>query len=206
MQIINHLEQDFETKINKIVSNNSEINTKTNEQVLKILNLVKNDGDKAIIEICNKFDNANFKNPQDLLVSQKEIDESIDKINPELLQALKLSYQRILSYHKKQLPEDFIYEDDIGVTLGNRWQAIESICVYAPGGSAIYPSSILMSAVPAITAGVKNITATIPSNNGKIADVVLAACKICNINQVYKIGGTAAIAAFAYGTKTIALL
>ena len=93
--------------------------------------------------------------------------------------------------------------DELGVKLGNKWKSIESVCVYAPGGTAIYPSSVLMSAVPAIIAGVKEIVATIPSKDGKIHDAVLAACKICGIKKIYKIGGAAAIAAFAHGTQSI---
>ncbi len=155
MQILNYKDSNFQDKLNQILINNEEFDAQITEDVKNIIQLVKNEQDEAIIEICNKFDQANFKNPQDLIVKKSEIDNAFKNINPKILESLKLAHDRIKSYHEKQLPIDFEYKDEIGVTLGNRWQAIESICVYAPGGTAIYPSSILMSAIPAITAGVK---------------------------------------------------
>lgn len=203
MQILNYKDSDFQGKLNQILINNEEFDAKITENVKNIINSVKKHQDEAIIEICNKFDQANFKKSEDLIVKKDEIDNALKNINPKILESLKLARDRIKSYHKKQLPTDFEYKDEIGVTLGNKWQAIESICVYGPGGTAIYPSSILMSAIPAITAGVKEIVATIPSKAGKIDDSIIAACHICGIDKIYKIGGSAAVAAFAYGTKTI---
>lgn len=203
MQKITYADSSFSENLKKIVENNQSIDSQKELIVSEIINSVRNDGDHALINLCNKFDGSNFGNSQDLLVNQMDLDESIHNIDPKLLSALKLAYERIKTYHQKQIPNDFEYTDNLGTTLGNKWKAIESVCVYAPGGSAIYPSSILMSAVPAIVAGVKNIVATVPSKNGKIDDSVLAACKICGIEKVYKIGGAGAIAAFALGTKSI---
>ena len=203
MKIVSSNDSSFKEKLSQIVKNNQKIDKKLDDDVSSIIESVKNEGDDFIIKICNKFDGSDFKNANDLLVSKKEIDNATKDIDQEVFAALKLAYQRIKSYHERQLPQDFEYKDKIGVKLGNRWQAIESVCVYAPGGTAIYPSSVLMSAIPAIVAGVQNIIATIPSKNGKIDNSVLAACKICGIEKIYKIGGAAAIAAFAHGTKTI---
>ncbi|MDA0901954.1 MAG: histidinol dehydrogenase [Proteobacteria bacterium] len=172
-------------------------------KVAQIIADVKENGDQAIINICNQFDKANFNDAADLLVNEEDIKQAVQRVNPDLLAALKLAYQRIYEYHSKQLPQDFEYEDDLGNKLGNRWQAIESMAVYVPGGTALYPSSVLMGAVPAIVAKVKNIVLTVPSFAGKIDDAVLAAAQICGIKTIYKMGGSAAIAALALGTKTV---
>ncbi len=203
MKKITYKDLDFAKKLEEIAQINQSINPEQEKIVANIINSVREKGDKSIIDICNKFDGSEFRNPEDLLVDKEELDNSVYNISKELLISLEIAYDRIFSYHEKQMPDDFEYHDKTGTILGNKWQAIQSICVYAPGGTAIYPSSILMSAVPAIVAGIKNIVATIPSRNGKIDDSVLAACKICGIETVYKIGGAAAIAAFALGTKTI---
>ncbi|MBM5782696.1 MAG: histidinol dehydrogenase, partial [Pelagibacterales bacterium] len=112
-------------------------------------------------------------------------------------------FKRIKLYHTKQLPKDFTFTDSSGTKLGNLWRNIESIGIYVPGGSASYPSSVLMSAIPALVAKVQDISICVPSTSGKINDAVLYAAKICGIKKIYKIGGAQAIAALAYGTKTI---
>ena len=172
------------------------------KQVEKIIAATKKDGDKALISYSNKFDKAQFSKAKDLLASKKEIDAALKNIAPTTLAALKMAYERITAYHKKQLPQDFLYTDEQGVTLGNSWRAIESIGVYAPGGTASYPSSVLMSAVPAIVAGAREIRLCVPSESGKLNDAVLVAAHICGISEIYKIGGAQAIAALAYGTKS----
>lgn len=171
--------------------------------VQNIIAQVQEKKDSALISYSNKFDGTRFSATQDFIVSEKEINNAIKNLDPAIYKALKMAYDRIVSYHKKQLPKSFSYKDKIGVTLGNEWRAIESVGIYAPGGTASYPSSVLMSAVPAIVAGVKKIKLCAPSNNGKLNDAVLAAAKICGIKEIYKIGGAQAIAALAYGTDTI---
>ncbi|MSP33633.1 MAG: histidinol dehydrogenase [Rickettsiales bacterium] len=173
------------------------------KQVEKIIATTKKDGDKALISYSNKFDKAQFSKAQNFIVNKKEIDAAIKNISPKTFASLQMAYARIFDYHKKQLPEDFLYKDTQGVTLGNSWRAIESIGVYAPGGTASYPSSVLMCAVPAIVAGSKNIKLCAPSESGKLSDAVLVAAHICGIKEIYKIGGAQAIAALAFGTKSI---
>ena len=173
------------------------------KDVEEIINITKKDGDKALISFSNKFDKTAFKKSADLLVTNKEIIDAEKSLNKEVKQALKLAYQRIALYHKKQLPKDFLFTDNLGVELGNSWRAINSIGVYVPGGTASYPSSVLMSAIPAIIAGVKEISISAPSTAGKINPAVLFAAKICGIKNIYKIGGAQAITAFTYGTNTV---
>jgi len=178
--------------------NNDKIST-----VRNIINNVKENKNAEIIKICNKFDGANFQKDEDLLVSEAEITQAKNNIDPKLLEALKISYDRITAYHQKQLPQDFAYIDKLGVKLGNIWKPLDSVGVYVPGGTANYPSSVLMGAIAAIVAGVKNISITVPSNNGKVAQAVLVAADLCNIKKIYKVGGAAAIAALAFGTENI---
>lgn len=174
------------------------------EKIAKeIISDVKKNGDKALISYSNKFDKTKFKKAQDFLASSKEIIAAEKSLNPKVRQALETAFQRIKSYHEKQLPKDFTFKDKSGVELGNHWRAIESIGIYVPGGTASYPSSVLMSAVPALVAGVKEISICAPSSGGKINPAVLFAAKICGINKIYKIGGAQAITALAYGTETV---
>ena len=205
MKIINDKEKDFAQKLEKIIQQN-QAEIEDNNLATKVADIifdVKKNGDDALIKIANKFDGANFKKAADLLVPLQEIKDAKNKINKDLLAALTLSKKRIYEYHLHQKPKDFFYKDEIGIGLGNIWKAIEKIGIYAPGGAALYPSSILMSAVPALVAGVKNIILTTPAQNGKIAPVILAAANLCGIKTIYKIGGASAIAALALGTKTI---
>lgn len=171
--------------------------------VSEIISAVKKDGDKALISLSNKFDKTNFKKPAELLVSPKEIENSEKLISKEVRDALKMAYQRIKDYHQKQLPKDFKFTDKAGVELGNLWRSIDLIGIYVPGGTASYPSSVLMSAVPAIVSGVKEIVMCAPTSGGKINPAVLFAAKICGIKKIYKIGGAQAIAALTFGTPTI---
>jgi len=175
--------------------------TKTVETI--IANVRKN-GDKALISYCNKFDRAGFTKAENLLVSKKEITVAEKILDPKVKRALQQAFSRIENYHQKQLPKDFHFKDEQGVELGNHWRAIESIGIYTPGGTASYPSSVLMSAVPAITAGVSEISMCIPTFAGRINPAILFAAKICGIKKIYKIGGAQAIAALALGTNSIA--
>ncbi len=168
-----------------------------------IITDVRKNGDRALINYSNKFDKSDFKKPADFVVTKKEIDLAEKQVPKEVKDALKLAFKRIYAYHKKQLPKNFYFKDSLEVELGNIWRAIESVGVYAPGGTASYPSSVLMSAVPALVAGVKEISLCAPTTNGKLNPAILFAAKLCGIKNIYKIGGAQAIAALAYKTNTI---
>lgn len=192
------------SSVGKFLAARKKSSANITKQVEEIISITKKHGDKALVDFSNKFDNAQFSKAQDFVVSKKEIAEAKKNISPNVLEALKMAYQRVVDYHKKQMPQDFFYEDKTGTNLGNIWRNIEAIGIYAPGGSASYPSSVIMSATPAIVAGVKQISLCVPSKNGKISDAILVAADICGIEKIYKVGGAQAIAALAYGTKTIA--
>ncbi|MBU6339101.1 MAG: histidinol dehydrogenase [Rickettsiales bacterium] len=197
--LLGHEKSAFYNFIKKSQKNNSDITKKVEE----IIALTKKDGDKTLINLSNKFDKTSFKKADDFIVKESEIKLAEKQVSKEVKDALNKAFKRIYNYHKKQLPQDLTYKDKEGVLLGNIWRSVESVGIYVPGGTASYPSSVLMSAVPAIVSGVKDITICVPTSAGKINPAVLYAARICKIKKIYKVGGAQAIAALAYGTKTI---
>lgn len=196
--------QNFEkNKFYNFIKKSQKADLNVAGQTEEIINQTRKDGDKALIVLSNKFDKTTFKKAADFIVTENEIKLAEKEVSKEVKSALNTAFKRIKNYHQKQLPKDFSFKDKEGVTLGNLWRSIDSVGVYAPGGTASYPSSVLMSAVPALVAGVKNITLCVPTSAGKINPAVLYAAKICNIKKIYKVGGAQAITALAYGTKTI---
>ena len=170
--------------------------------VIEIISKIRDHGDDALIEYTNRFD-KNKLILDDLLICKNIIDQSINNIDEDLSNALRFSYKRIYDYHKHIKPENKFYVDEIGTKIDLVWNPIESVGIYVPGGKAIYPSSVLMNAIPAIVAGAKRIVMVTPSINGTPNESILAAASICNVNEVYQIGGAQAIAALAYGTSSI---
>ena len=193
---------DFDIQLEEILSLDRGVPVDINETVKNIISDVKENGDESLIKLTNKLDNNNLS-LDNILVSQDEIEFASENISNELKQAIQLSHDRVTAYHQKQLPEDLNYKDDLGIELGYIWNSIESAGVYVPGGTASYPSSVIMNTVPAKVAGVENITMVTPANSGKINPLVLYAAKISGVDKIFKIGGAQAIAALAYGTKTI---
>jgi len=186
-----------------LLQKNNSLDLKISKDVESIISRVRSEGDEAIMQLSNQYDKANFLSSDDFLVSEQEFFEAEKLISSELIESFKISAQRIRFYHQKQMPADFNFIDQLGFELGNRWQAIQKLGVYVPGGSASYPSSVLMSVIPAQVAGVEEIVVCVPTKNSKINPAVLFACQICGINKVFKIGGAQAIAAMAFGTKKI---
>ena len=185
------------------IKNSQKDDEKTLKIVQEIIENVKLRRDNAIVDLTNQFDKTNAKKIDDLIINKAEILASEELVDKKVKEALKFAKKRIETYHKKQLPKNFSFKDSSGTTLGNIWKPIEKIGVYVPGGTASYPSSVLMSVIPAQIAGVKNICLFVPSNNGKINPAVLFASKICGINSIYKIGGAQAIAGMCFGTESI---
>ncbi|MBT4922296.1 MAG: histidinol dehydrogenase [Rickettsiales bacterium] len=168
--------------------------------VASIIKDVKTNGDAAIIKYTKKFDNADNSN---IKFSPDEINESYDKTDPKVIKALEHAYNRVCNYHSKQLPSNHIYTDDSGTKLGWNWHPLDSAGLYVPGGLASYPSTVIMTAAVAKTAGVKRIISCFPTPNNDFNPAILAACKICGIDEIYRIGGAQAIAAMSYGSETI---
>ena len=160
-------------------------------------------GDEAIKDYTRKFDRCDLDNVG-LKVTADEIAAAVKSCPRPALDALELARSRIEAYHRRQMPADDRFADPLGVELGSRWSAIEAVGLYVPGGSAAYPSSVLMNAVPAKVAGVPRLVMAVPAPDGKLNPLVLAAAKLAGIDEILRIGGAQAIAALAYGTKSVA--
>ena len=171
--------------------------------VLDILKNIRENGDKAIFEDIRRFDNWQPKTSSDLIITKEMMKKGYEKLPDELKKSLKLAFERIKKYHEKQLPKSWFDSEENGTILGQKVTAIEKAGLYIPGGKATYPSSLLMNAIPALVAGVKEIIVTSPTPNGELNDLVLGAGYICNISAIYRVGGATAIGAMAYGTETI---
>ena len=202
-KITPNLSQSRNSDFFKLIEKSLKENSDVTKSVKEIISDVEEHGDQALISYSNRFDKTSFAVNKDLEVSSAEINAAEKNLDPKVKKALKTAFLRIKKYHQKQLPKDFIFKDEIGVELGNIWRSIDSVGIYVPGGTASYPSSVLMSAVPALVAKVSEISICAPTSAGKINPAVLYAAKICGIKKIYKVGGAQAIAALAFGTKTI---
>ena len=169
--------------------------------VSDIIEDVKQNGDKALFAYCEKFDHAKLDHLQ---VTQQEIDEAVATVAPEFLEILKKAAANIRKFHSRQVRNSFIINDENGIVIGQKVTPIERAGVYVPGGTASYPSTVLMDVIPAKLAGVSEIAmVTPPGPDGKINPVILAAASIAGIDEIYKLGGAQAIAALAYGTESV---
>ena len=161
------------------------------------------DGNEALKRHIEKFDKWIVKSDDELLISQKDMKKAYETLDESLKKSLHIAYERIKSYHEKQLPKSWIDFEENGSILGQKVTAVDRAGLYIPGGKAAYPSSLLMNAIPAKVAGVKEIVVCTPTPNNEVNELLLAACHLCGVSQVYKVGGASAIAAMAYGTQTI---
>jgi histidinol dehydrogenase len=171
--------------------------------VAAIIDDVRARGDTALIDLSKKFDRVDLA-ALGLRVSHGELHAARKACSAETLDALQVAADRIAEHHERQLPMNERYTDEVGVELGWRWTAVESVGLYVPGGLASYPSSVLMNAIPAKVAGVPRIVMVVPSPNGELNPLVLAAAQLAGVEEIYRIGGAQAVAALAYGTETIA--
>jgi histidinol dehydrogenase len=169
----------------------------------KIVADVQKRGDAALLAYTNRFDRVRLK-ASDLRVTPGELAAALKQCDRATVKALELAASRIAAYHAKQHPADEVWKDDAGLLLGWRWTPIDAVGLYVPGGQAAYPSSVLMNAIPAKVAGVKRLVVAVPAPDGRLNPLVLAACKIAGVDEIYRVGGAQAVAALAYGTKTIA--
>jgi len=172
------------------------------QAVRAIIEQVRAGGDRALIDLSAKFDRVDL-GKIGLRLSAAEIDAAERACEQQALAALVLARDRIEAYHRRQKPADERFTDALGVELGSKWTAIEAVGLYVPGGTAAYPSSVLMNAVPAKVAGCPRLVMVVPAPDGKLAPLVLAAAKLAGVDEVYRIGGAQAVAALAYGTETI---
>ena len=169
--------------------------------VSDIIENVKENGDKALLEYCEKFDKAKLDS---LEVTEAEIEEAFNLVEPRFIEILKEAAKNITAFHKNQVRNSFIVNESDGVVTGQKVTAIERVGLYVPGGTAAYPSTVLMDSIPAKIAGCEYICITTPpSADGKVNPVILAAAKIAGVDKIFKVGGAQAVAALAYGTETV---
>lgn len=195
-------ESGFEEKFTTFLSAKRENDADVNGTVAQIIADVRKNGDTALFDYTKRFDQLELTS-QSIRVSEKEIEEAVKSCKKETLDALYLAAERIEAFHEKQIPESRMFNDETGALLGWRWTPVFAAGLYVPGGTAAYPSSVLMNAVPAKVAGVKRIVMAVPAPQGKINPLVLAAADCVGIDEIYRIGGAQAIAALAYGTDSV---
>ena len=194
---------DFAARFRDFLAVKREAAQDVETAVRNILAEVKAYGDRALLQLTLKFDRLDLAKVS-MRVSAGEIEAAAKSCEPQALNALKLARDRIEAYHLRQKPKDERYTDALGVELGSKWTAIEAVGLYVPGGTAAYPSSVLMNAVPAKVAGCARLVMVVPAPDGKLSPLVLAAAKLAGVDEIYRIGGAQAVAALAYGTETIA--
>jgi histidinol dehydrogenase len=186
-----------------LVARKRETEADVDAAVASILADVKARGDAAVIDYTRKFDRLELTQ-ETMRVPPPAIAEAAKSCAPETLAALKLAAERIGDFHRRQLPQDLAYGDASGVRLGWRWRALAAVGLYVPGGTASYPSSVLMNAIPAKVAGVERLVMVVPAPGGVLNPLVLASADLAGVDEVYRIGGAQAVGALAYGTATIA--
>ena len=192
----------FEQEFRDLLSAKREVSEEVDRVVADIIADVRGRGDAAVIDYTQRFDLLALT-PQTLRVSSDEIDAAVAACPPAQLAALETARARIGAYHLRQKPQDAWFTDEAGVESGWRWSAIEAVGLYVPGGTASYPSSVLMNAVPAKVAGVDRVVMVAPTLRGETNPLVLAAARLAGVDEIYRIGGAQAVAALAYGTASI---
>ena len=199
---LNTKDADFEARFTALLGQKREDSPDVDDAVAAIIADVRARGDAAVLELTARFDKLELTS-ESMAFTKAEIEAEIAKVAPEDRAALELAAERIRAYHARQMPEDALWQDVSGATLGWRWTPVSAAGLYVPGGLASYPSSVLMNAIPAKVAGVKRLVVTCPTPGGVVNPLVLLAAEIAGVDTVYRIGGAQAVAALAYGTQTI---
>ena len=201
LKLFNANKKNFSKKLELILNSRRQKQRDQSFAVKKILNDVKNQGDKAVLKYERKFSNIKSKKTS-IKFSKKEINEISKKINKKLKKSIDIAFSRIKKFHKKQKFQSFKYKDQFNNELSYKYSPIDRVGVYVPGGTASYPSTVLMNCIPALVAGVKKIYLTTPALGLSVNPAIIYAAKMCGVKEIYKTGGAHSIAAMTYGTKT----
>src|SRR5216117_4011441 len=193
---------DFDPRFKQFLAAKREVSADVERATRAIVDDVAARGDAALIEATRKFDRLEL-DAKGLRVTPAEIDTAVKACDAKTIEALSFARERIETFHRRQLPKDERFTDALGVELGWRWSAVDAVGLYVPGGTAAYPSSVLMNAVPAKVAGVPRVVMVVPAPDGKLSPLVLAAARLAGVEEIYRVGGAQAVAALAYGTATI---
>ncbi|WP_457744341.1 histidinol dehydrogenase [Sulfurimonas sp.] len=203
MIFVKSTDNDFNEKFDELLSRGKMDIAHVSGIVGKIIDEIKNDGNNALKEHISKFDNWTPSSDEDLKISTASMSKAYDNLDEKLKSSLHLAYDRIKVYHEKQKPKSWFDTEANGTILGQKVTPVDSAGLYIPGGKAAYPSSLLMNVIPAQVAGVEKIIVCTPTPDNEPNELLLAACHLCGVREVYKVGGASAIAAMAYGTQTI---
>lgn len=202
IKIISLSSAEIDKEIKKLRKKERESNRRIEKEVASIVNQVMRDGDKALASLSKKFDKITIR-PKDFEIEKTDINNSVNLISKDVKAAIDKSYKRIKEYQVKKMPKSFKYKDNLENILGWTINPIEKIGIYVPGGTAAYPSTLLMTATLAQVAGSKEIYVVTPPSNNKVSPSILYAAKVTGVKKIYQVGGAQAIAALAFGTKTI---
>ncbi len=194
---------DFAQQLDRLLAWETVSDASVNQRVDAIIAQVREQGDAALVELTNRFDRTSVSRFAELEMSAERLELALERITPEQRDALETAAERVRDYHEKQLGESWQYTQDDGTVLGQKVTPMDRVGIYVPGGKAAYPSSVLMNAIPAHVAGVSEIIMVVPTPEGIINEMVLAAAAIAGVTRVFTIGGAQAIAALAYGTETV---
>ncbi len=203
MKIINSFDSNFKDEFSELLKRGKMDIDEVSNIVLELLNDIKKSKNSALKAQIARFDRWKPIDDTQLEVSKEQMKKAYENLDSNLKDALNLAYNRIKSYHQKLMPKSWIEEDSTGTKLGQKVTPVDRAGLYIPGGKAAYPSSLLMNAIPAIVAGVEEIVVCTPAPDNELNELLLAACYLCDIQKVYKVGGASAIGAMAYGTETI---
>ena len=202
-RIFSSTERDYHARLEDLLAARQQDLSKFDATVAQILSDVKQNGDAALLRLTARFDGLTAEKMAQLRVTNAEIADAESSLTPAQRAALDLAAARITDFHRRQLPVNLDYHDASGVRLGLVWRAVDAAGIYVPGGKASYPSSVLMNAIPARVAGVERLVMMVPSPQGELNPLVLAAAARAGISEIWKIGGAQAIAALAFGTASI---
>ena len=203
VKMLKKSDRHFESELNLLLNKDDDSKLNMFKTVFEIINNIRKSGDKALLEMVKKLDGIETDKVENLRVSKSKLKLAYNNLQKDQQQALNFAAKRISSFHKKQIPKNFNYSDDLDVKLGLLYTPIEAVGFYVPGGKALYPSSVLMNAIPALIAGVKRRVMVTPISDLKKSSIVLAAAHVAGVTDFFCMGGAHSIAALAYGTETI---
>lgn len=203
MKKLNYSDSNFQQELEQLLAWEAGSSEEVENTVKEILNNVKSKGDSAVVEYTNRFDRLTATDMSELVIPQQRLQQALDDLPSEQRTALESAAERVRLYHNHQKSESWSYTEADGTMLGQQVTALDRVGLYVPGGKAAYPSSVLMNAIPAKVAGVKELIMVVPTPDGVVNELVLAAAAITGVDKVYTIGGAQAVAALAYGTDTV---
>ena len=195
--------EGFREELDRLLAWETVSNDSVNDIVKEVVNNVRTKGDAALLEYTARFDRLSLNSGAELEISKDRLYAALERIPADQREALQISADRVRDYHQKQVQKSWTYEEADGTMLGQQVTPLDSVGLYVPGGKAAYPSSVIMNAIPAKVAGVETLIMVVPTPDGEVNDMVLAAAAICDVDRVFTLGGAQAVAALAYGTETV---